>query len=129
MQGFKKREKSFGILLTYSYLCTQQSVISMEDKRYPVVDEEESVGMCCEPSSGYAATGSGYVNTLIEDEVAEVPLGKLGFYTEDMDEFEARVAEIEADLDEVENGNEDPQKWVTSEQFNQELYQEFPWLR
>lgn len=67
--------------------------------------------------------------TILEDEVAEVPLGKLGFYTEDLDEFEARVAEIEADLDEVENGNEDPQKWVTSEQFNQELYQEFPWLR
>ena len=36
----------------------------MEEKRFPVLDEEENIGMCCEPSVGYAATGSGYANTI-----------------------------------------------------------------
>ena len=30
-----------------------------EEKRYPVFEEEDGVGKCCEPPVGYAATGSG----------------------------------------------------------------------
>jgi len=102
----------------------------MTEKKYPVVEEEEGIGRCCEPSVGYAATGSGYVNTLVDvDDSPQIPVGRLGFYTEDPDEFEARVAEIESDLDEVESGLEDSDKWVTSEKFNQDLYKLFPWLR
>ena len=66
-----------------------------------------------------------YIDILIDS----IPLGKLGFYTEDPDVFEARIAEIEADMDEVEAGYEDPEKWVSSEKMDEELRKEFPWLR
>ena len=59
----------------------------------------------------------------------DLPIGKCGFYTDDPVEFEQRVSMIEADLDEVETGHEDPEKWMTSEQFNQELFRVFPWLQ
>ena len=106
----------------------------MEEKRYPILEEEEGVGMVSEPVVGYTATGSGYANTIVDDEESEdilnnAPLGTLGFYTDDPKEFEARMAEIEADLDEVEAGYEDPEKWVTAEQMNANLRKRFPWLR
>ena len=101
----------------------------MEEKKYPVFEEEESTGMCCEPAVGYAATGSGYANTLVEPEeqVVTVPVGRLGFYTENPDEFEARIAEIEADVERAEQGDESD--WLTAEEFDVELKKEFPWLR
>lgn len=101
----------------------------MEEKRYPVLDEEENIGMCCEPSVGYAATGSGYANTLVEpeDPMVTIPVGRLGFYTEDPDEFDARIAEIEADLERAEQGDESD--WLTAEEFDIELKKEFSWLR
>lgn len=101
----------------------------MEENRYPVFEEEESIGMCCEPSAGYAATGSGYTNTLVnqDDELSQIPTGRLGFYTEDPDVFEARIAEIEADVERAEQGEESD--WLTAEEFDAELKKEFPWLR
>lgn len=56
-----------------------------------------------------------------------IPVGKLGFYTEDAEEFEARMAEIEAELDRAEQGDESD--WVTAEDFDIELRKEFPWLK
>ena len=106
----------------------------MEKKNYKNLNEEENTAKASEPTTSYAATGSGFTNTLMEDEVADdfldrIPLGKLGFYTDDPDVFEARIAEIEADMDEVEAGYEDPEKWVSSEQMDEELRKQFPWLR
>ena len=101
----------------------------MEEKRYPKIEEEEGIGMCREPEAGYAATGSGYANTLVDstNNVQTIPIGKLGFYTEDPEEFEARIAEIEADLERAEQGDESD--WITAEEFDIELKKEFPWLR
>lgn len=56
-----------------------------------------------------------------------IPVRELGFYTEDADVFEARMAEIEAELDRAEQGDESD--WVTAEEFDIELRKEFPWLR
>ena len=100
----------------------------MGEKKYSDPEEKVGVEMCSEPSVTYAATGSGYANTTYEDEEEnpQIPVGKFGFYTDDPVVFEARVAEIEADLAEVESGVDDPQEWATSEQFDQELYQQFP---
>ena len=39
------------------------------------------------------------------------------------------VSMVEADMDEVEAGIEDPEKWISSEQMWAQLYQKFPWLR
>ena len=102
-----------------------------DEKRYPVLEEEDSVGMVSEPVSGYAATGSGYVATMddtTESEEYSSP-ANFGFYTEDPEVFEKRVAEIETDIDEVEADIEDPDKWITSEQMWAELRQKHPWLR
>lgn len=101
----------------------------MEEKRYPEIEEEEGIGMCCEPETGYAATGSGYANTWDDSaiNVQSIPIGRLGFYTEDPDEFEARIAEIEADLERAEQGDES--EWITAEEFDLELKKEFPWLQ
>ena len=102
----------------------------MGKKKYPEIIEDGNPVKCGEPTVGYAATGSGYMNTMVEQEdVPQIPVGRLGFYTDDLDVFEARVAEIEADLDEVDAGFEDSEKWMTSEQFDQELFRQFPWLR
>jgi len=101
----------------------------MGKKKYPEFVEDENPLKCSEPTVSYAASASGYMNTMVEQEDApQIPVGRLGFYTDDSDVFEARVAEIEADLDEVEAGYEDTEKWMTSEQFDQELFRQFPWL-
>ncbi len=114
----------------------------MEEKRYPRIDEEDdgeyqSSGFGCmtaeEPSVAYAAREYNHSGITYMDEEAEkidrIPLGAFGFYTDDPDVFEQRVAEIEADMDEVDAGIEDPEKWITSEQMWAELYQKYPWLR
>ena len=58
-----------------------------------------------------------------------IPLGMFGFYTDDPEVFNQRVAEIEADMDEIDAGIEDPEKWISSEQMWAELYQKYPWLK
>lgn len=101
----------------------------MKEKRYPKFEEIENAGMCSEPPIGYAATGSGYANTMTgyEKAIPEIPVGKLGFYTEDPAVFEARIAEIEADVQRAEQGDESD--WLTAEEFDVELKKEFPWLQ
>ena len=89
----------------------------------------ESIALSAE--EGYlSGTGTAYIPGYEDDDIFDrIPVGKLGFYTDDPDEFEARIAEIEADLDEVEAGFEDPEKWITSEQMHKDFLKMFPWLR
>lgn len=104
----------------------------MEEKRYPILEEENGVGKVCEPVAGYAATSIDYANGIMDEEdefLDHIPMGKSGFFTDDPNVFEDRMAEIEADLDEVEAGFEDPEKWVTSEQMHKDFLKMFPWLR
>ena len=58
----------------------------------------------------------------------DFPLGKCGFYTDDPVEFEQRVAMIDADLDEVDAGIDDPQKWIQVDDFMAAMRKEHPWL-
>lgn len=105
---------------------------TMDEKKYPIPEEEGNVGMANEPVAEYKATGSGYMNTM-EDESDEnefldkISVGKFAFYTDDPDVFEARIAEIEADMERAEQGDESD--WLTAEEFDAELRTEFPWLR
>ena len=134
MEGWKDKNanekvvKNLELLIILSNFAPN-NIETMEDKRYPVFEEEEGTGMCCEPAVGYAATGSGYANTVanLEETGLYIPIGKLGFYTEDPDVFEARIAEIEADVERAEQGDES--SWLTAEEFDLELREEFPWLR
>ena len=66
--------------------------------------------------------------TLMEADFHELPIGKCGFYTDDPIEFEQRVAKIEADLDEVDSGIDDPQKWIQVDDFMAAMRKEHPWL-
>ncbi len=103
----------------------------MAKKDYVQSAEEQDVVKASEPAVEYAAIGSGYVDTMMDGEpsdaiLSNAPIGTLGFYTDDPKVFEARVAEIEADLDEVDAGYEDPEKWVTSEQMHEDLCRQYP---
>ena len=57
----------------------------MDKKKYPILDEEESVGMASEAAVGYSARGVKY------------PDGYDGFYTEDLAEFETYKFELIAE--------------------------------
>ena len=107
----------------------------MEEKKYPVIEEEDGYGCmtAAEPAMAYAtkrpaSSGVAYLNEEAE-KIDRIPEGMFGFYTDDPDVFEQRVAEIEADMDEVDAGIEDSEKWISSEQMWAELYQKYPWLR
>ena len=99
----------------------------MEEKRYPVFDEEEGIGKCCEPAVGYAATGSGYAYTLANDDdmLPDDYDPGIGPYT--MEELNARIDEAELAIDRAEKGDE--RDWITAEEMDAELYRMFPWLR
>ena len=80
--------------------------------------------MVSESPVGYAATGSGYVNTLIDDMPDDFDPG-IGPYT--IEELNARIDEAEAAIARAEQG--DWSDWVTSEEMDRRLYAKFPWLR
>ena len=111
----------------FLYLCNI-NIIKMAKNRYPEYDEEDGlVGMCSEPPASYTATGSGYVNSL-SDEEGMLPDDYdpgIGPYT--MDELNARIDYAEELIAQAEKG--DYSNWVTSEEMDAELYREFPWLR
>ena len=104
----------------------------MEDKKYPILEDDGCMS-AAEPAVAYAtqeqaSTGIAYIDEEAE-KIDRIPLGMFGFYTDDPEVFEQRVAEIEADMDEVDAGIEDPEKWITPEQMWSDLYQKYPWLR
>ena len=103
----------------------------MKEKHYPILEEEESVGMACEPAAGAVAAFTTYDggDVSYDDDVAsDEDLDKLdwdrfpslGPFSEE--EAIARIEEAEKDLD-------DPSKWVSAEEFDRQLCAEFPWLR
>jgi len=106
---------------------------AMEEKRNPVNEEGFGCMTAAEPAIAIATREYNHSGFTYMDEEAEkidrIPLGAFGFYTDDPEVFEQRVAEIEANLDEIDAGVEDPEKWISSEQMWAELYQKYPWLR
>ncbi len=103
----------------------------MEKKKYPITEEENHVGMACEPSVGTTAAFSTYDagSAPYDDDIAsDEDLDKLdwdrfpsfGPFSEE--EAIARIEEAEKDLS-------DPSKWISAEEFDRQLYEEFPWLR
>ena len=102
----------------------------MKDNRYPEIEEEEGIGMCCEPSVGYGATGSDYANTLEafnEDNVDVADTWDPGIGPYDMKELNARIDEAETFIEKAEQG--DWSDWVTEAQSRANLYSKYPWLR
>ena len=104
----------------------------MEEKRYPKIEEEDGSLTAAEPVIAYATREYGHSGITYMGEEAEmieqIPLGAFGFYTDDPDVFEQRVAEIEADMDELDAGIEDPEKWIQVDDFWAAMRKEHPWL-
>jgi len=106
----------------------------MEENMYPIIEEEDGRCMTAsEPAVAYATQEKNSTGIVYMDDEAEkidrIPLGMFGFYTDDPEVFEQRVADMEADMDEIDAGIEDPEKWISSEQMWAELYERHPWLR
>ena len=106
----------------------------MEEKKYPTIEEEDGYGCmsAAEPALAYAtreqeSSGIAYIGEEAE-KIDRIPLGMFGFYTDDPEVFEQRVAEIEADMDEVDAGIEDPEKWIQVDDFWASMRREHPWL-
>lgn len=107
----------------------------MEDKRYPTLDEEDGYGCmkAAEPVASYATREYGnsaitYVDNKDAETIDRVPFGAFAFYTEDPEVFEQHAAEIEADMDEVDAGIEDPERWMRVDDFWAAMRKEHPWL-
>ena len=85
--------------------------------------------MASEPAVDYNVAGSGYEITMQgrDNLDSEIPVGKCGFYTEDPNELQSRIADIERSIDKAELGDES--EWLTAEDFDKELYREFLWLQ
>lgn len=109
----------------------------MEEKRYPSKEEKDCYGVMTAEEPAVAvkygsqvpdsSTNIVYMNEE-EENTNRTPLGVFGFYTDDPEVFEQRVAEIEADMDEVDAGIEDPEKWIQVDDFWAAMREEHPWL-
>ena len=98
----------------------------MEEKKYPKHEEEESVGVVNEPVAepivASPQTEDGV--TTVHDWIDDLDWDKFPTYgpsSEEeaiarIDDFEKRQAEGKV-------------KWISSEEMDRQLYEEFPWLR
>ena len=96
----------------------------MEEKRYPIVEEESSGGKVSEPiaapvpdtmTAECIITDDDWINDLDWDKFPS-----FGPFSDE--EAIARIEEAERDLN-------DPSKWITAEEMDRRLYERFPWLR
>ena len=95
----------------------------MEEKRYPVFEEEENVGMASEPIAAPVADYMPVDTIVADDEIENLDWDKFPSFGPFSDEEAiARIAEAEKDLG-------DPSKWISSEEVTWRLYEKFPWLR
>ena len=97
----------------------------MEEKRYPHIDEEQGIDMACEPTAesvavSLSANGVTAVHDWIDDlDWSKIP--SLGPFSDEeaiarIDRFEERLAKGQV-------------HWTSAEDFDKELFAEFPWLR
>ena len=97
----------------------------MEEKRYQHINEEQGMNMACEPVANVAAPSMSSANGITEvhdwiDDLDWDRFPSYGPFSEE--EAITRIKEAEADLS-------NPNKWISSDEFNKQLYEEFSWLR
>lgn len=94
----------------------------MEEKRYPVFEEEENVGMASEPIAAPVADYMPVDTIVADDEIENLDWDKFPSFGPFSDEEAiARIAEAEKDL-------KDPSKWITIDDLDAELKKLHPWL-
>lgn len=95
----------------------------MEEKRYPVFEEEENVGIASEPIAAPVADYMPVDTIVADDEIENLDWDKFPSFGPFSDEEAiARIEQAEKDLG-------DPSKWISSEEVTRRLYEKFPWLR
>ena len=98
----------------------------MEEKRYPRFEEEEGVGMVCEPAAVAVTTESKSVDgvTTVHDWIDDLDWDKFPSFGPFSDEEAiARIDKFEEDL------AAGKVKWISSEQAWEQLYKKHPWLK
>lgn len=98
----------------------------MEEKKYPVFEEEEGIGMCAEPvvEAAMPLTRSSNGITDVHDWIDDLDWNRypiMGPATE-----EEAIASIDKFEDELSTGKAE---WVSSEDAWTQLYSKYPWLR
>ena len=88
----------------------------MDEKKYPILDEKESVGMANEPAAGYSA------KVAVPAVELKKPDGYDGFYTDDPAEFETYKSELIAEAMNDGIG-------CTWDEVRQQIRDSHPWLR
>jgi len=124
MQPTKKNAVFLACVGNNDYLCIVIT-IAMEEKRYPELNEEQGMDMCCEPAAEAVGNVPTSVNgvTKVHDWIDDLDWDRFPSYGPfSEEEAIARIEKAERDL-------KDPSKWTSSEEFTKQLYEEFPWLR
>lgn len=98
----------------------------MEEKKYPIFEEEESVGMVSEPVATAVAPEAKSADGITDDHdwIDDLDWDKfpiLGPKTEE--EAIARIDKFEEELAKGEV------KWISSEEAWKQLHEKYPWLR
>ena len=98
----------------------------MEEKRYPRLDEEQGIDLCCEPVAEAVSSMVGTTEgvTQVHDWIDDLDWNRFpsqGPFSEEeaiarIDRFEERLAKGEV-------------KWISSEDAWNRLYNKYPWLR
>ena len=96
-----------------------------DEKRYPIIDEEDGSCMKAGEDEYEAAVVQKETPLCFDDEqvVYDVASGTFGFYTDSKEEFQHHIAEMEAEI------NNPNTAWIPSEQMWSEIKQEFPWFK
>ena len=98
---------------------------TMEEKRYPTIDEEKSGGKVSEPVAAPipdTMTASGV--TEVHDWIDDLDWDKfpsMGPFTD-----EEAIARIDRYEERLRNGEV---KWISAEELDRQLYEKFPWLK
>ena len=98
----------------------------MEEKRYPNIEEESNIHMACEPAPAAASVASTSVDgvTAVHDWIDDIDWNKYPIVGPSS-EAEA-IESIDKFEENLRNGQV---HWTSSEEFDKQLFEEFPWLR
>lgn len=104
------------------YLKQTENYVDMKEKEYPYFEEEENA-MAAEPMQSMAMENIQRRNVRMHDEADNVDWDNYPvFGPKTMDEAIARI-------DKVWDRRNDQNKWMTSEDLDQVLSKNYPWLR
>ena len=98
----------------------------MEEKRYQIIEEESNTNMACEPATAAASVASNSVDgiTAVHDWIDDLNWEKYPIIGPSS-EKEA-IESIDKFEENLRNGQV---HWTSSEEFDRQLFEEFPWLR